>query len=334
MSSSGITPINSGPLILRTYLNSSSNNTYAVGPYDDPVPANRILVTSTGGLVVPSDTITVSSLLVSTLLGPPGSAWSDYLFWNNAASPPSWQVGSTQVHLGSGAGETNQGAESIAIGHLAGKLNQAANSIVINATGLTLNNTTSNSCKIAPIRGPVTTTNPLYYDVGTQEVVYGTSQKAVASRSSYATQIANAFGVATVIDFDGQQNITPVGITYAVAPAYSFTFSNAGTYHITLTINCALIIPTQAAEIVVWIKTNGNNLGTPYTAWSQYISTAQGSDWNAITVQWCLTFAANDYIQFVMSSNPSGRIQTIPYVAGGPPPPASVSATVTIVQLG
>ena len=67
MSSSGITPINSGPLILRTYLNSSSNNTYAVGPYDDPVPANRILVTSTGGLVVPSDSITISSMSISTL---------------------------------------------------------------------------------------------------------------------------------------------------------------------------------------------------------------------------------------------------------------------------
>lgn len=68
MSSSGITPINSGPLILRTYLNSSSNNTYAVGLYDDPVPANRVLVTSTGGLVVPSDTITISSIIVSTIV--------------------------------------------------------------------------------------------------------------------------------------------------------------------------------------------------------------------------------------------------------------------------
>jgi hypothetical protein len=67
MSSSGITPINSGPLVLRTYLDSSANNTYAVGVYDDPVPENRVLITSTGGLVVPSDSISVSSITVSSL---------------------------------------------------------------------------------------------------------------------------------------------------------------------------------------------------------------------------------------------------------------------------
>ncbi len=126
MSSSGITPINSGPLILRTYLNSSSNNTYAVGPFDDPVPENRVLVTSTGGLVVPSDTMSVSTLFISTLTGPPANDWSDYLFWNN-----SWQVGSTQIHLGSNAGQLNQGSESIAIGRLAAQNNQGSRSIAI-----------------------------------------------------------------------------------------------------------------------------------------------------------------------------------------------------------
>jgi hypothetical protein len=67
MSSSGITPINSGPLTFRTYLDSSADNTYLLGQYDYPVSSNRLLITSTGGLLAPSDNVTVSSITVSTL---------------------------------------------------------------------------------------------------------------------------------------------------------------------------------------------------------------------------------------------------------------------------
>jgi hypothetical protein len=71
MSSSGITPINSGPLTIRTYLDSSADNTYLLGQYDYPIPQNRVLITSTSGLLGPSDNIYLSSINISTINGLP-----------------------------------------------------------------------------------------------------------------------------------------------------------------------------------------------------------------------------------------------------------------------
>lgn len=67
MSSSGILSINSGPLIIRTYLDGSSNNSYVLGQYDMPVLNGLVLTTSTNGLLVPSNNINISSITVSTL---------------------------------------------------------------------------------------------------------------------------------------------------------------------------------------------------------------------------------------------------------------------------
>lgn len=67
MSSSGVDSVNSGPLIIRTYLDATANNTYVLGQYDRSIPPNRVLVTSTSGLLAPSDSIYVSSINVSTL---------------------------------------------------------------------------------------------------------------------------------------------------------------------------------------------------------------------------------------------------------------------------
>jgi len=68
MSSSGITPINSGPFIIRTYLDQSEQNTYLVGPYDYPVSSNYLLITSTNGLLAPTNNPYISSVTVSTLV--------------------------------------------------------------------------------------------------------------------------------------------------------------------------------------------------------------------------------------------------------------------------
>ena len=69
MSSSGITPINSGPLLIRTCLDSSPNNTYLLTQYELPVSSNYVLITSSNGLLAPSDSIYVSSLSVSSMIG-------------------------------------------------------------------------------------------------------------------------------------------------------------------------------------------------------------------------------------------------------------------------
>jgi len=71
MSSSGIDPTNSGPLVIRTYNNIMSEyHTMVLRDYDLPVSSNRLLATVTGGCLVPTDAPSVSSLTVrSTLYG-------------------------------------------------------------------------------------------------------------------------------------------------------------------------------------------------------------------------------------------------------------------------
>ena len=68
MSSSGITPINSGPLVIRTYNDLSDNNTYLLQTLDRPVSSNYILITSNNGQLVPTATPTVSSITIGSTL--------------------------------------------------------------------------------------------------------------------------------------------------------------------------------------------------------------------------------------------------------------------------
>ena len=74
-------------------------------------------------------------------IGVTGTYWSDYLFWNNLTS--TWDVGSSEVHLGKNAGQTGQGISSVAIGDSSGQFNQGEKSVAIGYeagyTGQTLN---------------------------------------------------------------------------------------------------------------------------------------------------------------------------------------------------
>jgi hypothetical protein len=67
MSGSGLDAINSGPLVIRTYLDGSPNNTYLFQKYDVPVPSNYLLLTSTNGRLAPTDQPYLSSVTVSSL---------------------------------------------------------------------------------------------------------------------------------------------------------------------------------------------------------------------------------------------------------------------------
>jgi len=68
MSSSGIDSINSGPLLIRTYNDSSVNNTILLTKYDIPVSSNYVLITSSNGTLAPSNNIYVSSISASSIL--------------------------------------------------------------------------------------------------------------------------------------------------------------------------------------------------------------------------------------------------------------------------
>ena len=64
--SSGSDSINSGPLIVRLYNDGSINNTYLFNSFVYPVSSNYLLITSTNGLLAPSNSIYLSSLSVSS----------------------------------------------------------------------------------------------------------------------------------------------------------------------------------------------------------------------------------------------------------------------------
>jgi hypothetical protein len=87
MSSSGINATNSGPLIIRTYNDNSSNKTYLLREYDYPVSSNYVLITSTNGQLAPSNNIYVSSITVSSIIADNAiisTAQISTLFSNNA----------------------------------------------------------------------------------------------------------------------------------------------------------------------------------------------------------------------------------------------------------
>jgi hypothetical protein len=80
MSSSGIQSLSSGPLIIRTYNNSSSSDvTYVLRDYDYPVSSNYVLITSTNGQLVPSNNIYVSSITSATFNSDSGRFSTIYL---------------------------------------------------------------------------------------------------------------------------------------------------------------------------------------------------------------------------------------------------------------
>ena len=86
--------------------------------------------------------------------------------------------GSASIAIGASAGQTNLGPNSIAIGTSAGTANQAAGSIVINASGTALENTTSGSFVVKPIRG-ASNANYLKYNAGTGEITYEAAAEGV-----------------------------------------------------------------------------------------------------------------------------------------------------------
>ncbi len=115
---------------------------------------------------------------------PSGSCYGDYLYWNNITS--NWNLGSSNINLGCGSGQkqqgtnaiaigyqsgyTNQGTNAIAIGYKAGQSSQSNNSIIINASGSVLDGSNS-GFYVSPVRN-ITNSNVLAYDTTSKEISY------------------------------------------------------------------------------------------------------------------------------------------------------------------
>ena len=129
--------------------------------------------------------------------------------------------GSASIAIGASAGLSNIGPNSIAIGASAGTTNQAAGSIVINASGTALENTTSGSFVVKPIRGAANA-NFLKYNAGTGEITYEADAAGVfdgdltgsvfADNSTILVDGVNAklnFGNNTLADLSNVSGNTP-----------------------------------------------------------------------------------------------------------------------------
>ena len=85
--------------------------------------------------------------------------------------------GTNAVAVGYGAGTTSQGNSAVAIGKQAGETNQGANSIILNATGAALNQTTTGTFTVKPVRAVSGGSlpagfKPVAYNPTTGEFVY------------------------------------------------------------------------------------------------------------------------------------------------------------------
>ena len=170
---------------------------------------STVTVSSVSSLLLSSNVGYISTLSVTNLTGPAATNWSDYLYWDTTVTPNSWQVDGDKVHLGSNAGSTSQGNfsvavgsqagqssqgnNSVAVGYRAGLTNQHASTLILNASGSALNSATQNACYIAPIR-LASTTNVLYYNSITKEVVYG----AAPSGGNTSTMCISTIGIGTM----------------------------------------------------------------------------------------------------------------------------------------
>lgn len=89
------------------------------------------------------------------------------------STSPSGTAGANAIAIGRYAGFNTQGANSIAIGANAGYTNQAANTIILNATGANLDQTTTNTFTVKPVRN-VITGNVMFYNNTSGEISYDT----------------------------------------------------------------------------------------------------------------------------------------------------------------
>ena len=111
--------------------------------------------------------------------------------------------GREAVALGFAAGQNGQGNYSVAVGSFAGNV-QAANSIALNATGTSLNPSTTGFF-VAPIRN-ASSSSSLYYNTSTKEITYG------AAGASGAIDLANGVTGTLPITKGGTGETTLAGV--------------------------------------------------------------------------------------------------------------------------
>jgi hypothetical protein len=129
------------------------------------------------------------------------------------------------IAIGANAGNTSQGLYAIAIGTSAGVNSQHSNSIILNASGTTLDSGTTNAFYVDPIRGPVTTSDMIYYNTDTKEITYGAAPSGLTSNLDVTRVTANGLSTVTL----STNSIYADSIsTYSMTVYGPNTFTNQG----------------------------------------------------------------------------------------------------------
>jgi len=196
---SGVIAVNSGPLVIRTYNQQGSsassviqgNTTYVVGNYEYPISSNYVLITSTGGLLKPSDAIYVSSVSMSTVSSVTGTIST--LFISNG-------------YFSTLTGSTLQ-VNTISVSTLTGSTINAStiNASTINAqfinystlTGSTINASTVNASTInaSTVNAPFINYSTLTGSTLNVSTIVNTSGFYVSPIINYSTSASNVFNL-------------------------------------------------------------------------------------------------------------------------------------------
>uniref|UniRef100_A0A6C0I7Q3 receptor protein-tyrosine kinase n=1 Tax=viral metagenome TaxID=1070528 RepID=A0A6C0I7Q3_9ZZZZ len=145
-----------------------------------------------------SITVTGNTINFETISGgaAPGSNYSDYLFWNPATG--TYAVGSQNVHIGTNAALTSQGAGSVAIGSNAGQTTQGSGSVAV-GSGAASTTQGSNSVAIGLNAGNTT---------------QGISNVAIGMNAGQINQRNNAVAVGSSAGATNQNsNTTSIGFS-------------------------------------------------------------------------------------------------------------------------
>ena len=318
MSSSGITPINSGPLLIRTYLDDSPNDTYILTDYDLPIPSNYVLITSTNGLLVPSNSVYLSTVVVSSLSGSSlilSTIKNSYLSASTLSgstatlasiSTPNIYgstIHATTITIASSITAYNLNTPNIVFSNLVGstlntdqlfvgiELNASTSNGTFNSisfTTLACNNTlTSNNITTNQLSLQSISSNMVYNNTFVSTVTTTTSS-LITSTFSYidgfgGTQQLSTFiaSKSIICSTIGANNIT---LTYAVGNSpSSLIIANA-------VIVSSLAVSTMTSNTISYSTLNGTTMTTPQLNVSLFlystmnISTITTSTLNASTV--------------------------------------------------
>ena len=174
--------------------------------------------TQLGGVKIDNSTIVINSGVISTPI-----------------------ITATKIAIGSNAGSTGQGTNSVAIGAYAGQTNQPANTIILNASGSAVNGVgaQTSSFYVNPIRSTTPQAGFVYYNSSTYEVVYSTSlgYPTGSGAGGTITQTGSRTSGVTLNKLTGQ--ITLIAGAGSATPT-TFTVTNSTVAAVdTVIVNCS-----------------------------------------------------------------------------------------------